>query len=158
MKRVFFLDIDLKFLIAIFSILTMIYVRLYYLHLSCTFCKIIYLPILRKLMSITSSKLSIRWEKAPSFNATEIKAIMQRDTNCRFNRNCCISYQVSQDESEERSVYAYKVRRGYTRVGGVPCLPEIVFIPTHKERYEMRGWRRSRKFKVTKKYGRNNEK
>lgn len=90
-------------------------------------------------------ELSAMREKAPFLNATEIKAVMRRDTSCRSARNCCISYRVSQDESEERSVHAYKVRRGYTRAGGGPCLPEIVFIPAHKERYEMRGWRRPRR-------------
>lgn len=48
-----------------------------------------------------------------------------------------------------------KCGRGYTRAGGERCLPEIVFIPAHKERYETGGGgaAASRKFKVTKKYG-----
>jgi len=81
-------------------------------------------------------------ERSLSLNATEIKAVMRKDTSCRSGRNCRASYRIPQDESEKGSVHAYKARRGYTRVGGEPCLPEIVFIPAHKERYGTREWRR----------------
>lgn len=150
MKRVFFfsLDTDLKSLIAIFSVLTMIYVHLYYnlFYILCANVAQNYIPpyISQTHVDYIEAFDYVRKSSA-FFNATEIKTIMWRDTNCRYNRNCCISYRISQDESEERSVYAYKVRRGYTRVGGEPCLPEIVFIPAHKERYEMRGWRQPRR-------------
>lgn len=85
------------------------------------------------------SKHSTTEERFLHLNTIEIKAVVREDTSCRSDRNCRASYRIPQDESEEESVHAYKARRGYTRVGGEPCLPEIVFIPAHKERYGTRG-------------------